>query len=102
MQANRIMIIGNNVTTVQRVSSYCLKKSPYIFPYYGVPTEQEINLFAPNILILCLPLPGDFYSQIDQPYIFWSEAVSFEGQSCVNNPTDLYQLLYDLKIEHSV
>lgn len=95
MQAHRIMIIGSNVTTVQRVSSYCLKKSPHIFPYYGVPTEEEINLFAPDILVLCLPLPENFQHQIRQPYILWSEDFSFEGVPFVNNPTALYELLHE-------
>ncbi|MBW4563873.1 MAG: hypothetical protein KME32_22570 [Mojavia pulchra JT2-VF2] len=90
------MIIGSNVTTVQRVSSYCLKKTPYIFPYYGVPTDEEMNLFAPNIIVLCLPLPENFQHQICQPYILWSEDLTLEGQSFVNSPTDLYDLLHEV------
>ncbi|MEH2435526.1 MAG: hypothetical protein V7K25_14975 [Nostoc sp.] len=73
MKRQRIMVIGSNVTTVQRVSSYCLKQNAEVFPYYSIPTLEEIALFAPHVLVLCLPIPNKFQDQLLQPYILWSE-----------------------------
>ncbi|WZF19423.1 hypothetical protein WKK05_08825 [Nostoc sp. UHCC 0302] len=67
------MVIGNNVTTVQRVSNYCLKQDAEVFPYYYIPTLEEITLFAPHVLILCLPISNKFQHEVPQPYILWSE-----------------------------
>lgn len=81
MERHRIMIIGSNVTTVQRVSSYCLKKNLEVLPYYGIPIVEDITLFAPHVLVLCLPIPENFqFYQIHQPYILWSEQKINEGQ----------------------
>ncbi|BAY13960.1 hypothetical protein NIES2098_71580 [Calothrix sp. NIES-2098] len=98
MQLHRIMIVGSNITTVQRVSSYCLKKSPHVLPYYGIPTNEEMNLFAPDILVLCLPIPESFQHQIRQPYILWSDNLTFADLRLpfVNNPKDLYELLCEV------
>jgi hypothetical protein len=73
MKRPRIMIIGEHVTTVQHVSSYCLKQSFEVFPYYGIPQLEEMALFDPHICILCLPICEEFQSQILQPCIFWSQ-----------------------------
>lgn len=73
MPCHRIPIFGRTVTTVQRVSRYCLNQGIEILPYYGIPTVEEVNLFAPNLLILCLPAPENFFLQIDRPCILWSE-----------------------------
>lgn len=73
MPGNRIMVIGQDVVTVQRVSRYCLEQGAEVFPYYGVPTFEEVTLFAPEISVLCLPLPESFLCKLDQPYILWSE-----------------------------
>lgn len=79
MERHRITVIGGNVTTVQRVSSYCLKKNLEVLPYYGIPKVDDINLFAPYALVLCLPMPDDFQCHIPMPYILWSEQVINEG-----------------------
>lgn len=89
METPRIMVIGNKVTTVQRVSSYCLKHNFQVFPYYGIPLVEEITLFAPHALVLCLPIPDDFQSQIIQPYIFWSEQPLEEKLLLASTPTEL-------------
>jgi|GEM_PF-2568212 len=70
---NRIMVIGQNVATVQRISRYCLEQGAEVFPYYGIPTIEDVTLFEPEISIVCLPLPESFLCQITQPYILWSE-----------------------------
>ena len=70
---NRVMVIGQNVATVQRVSRYYLDQGAKVFPYYGTPLEEEVTLFDPEVLVLCLPLPEDFFKQINHPYILWSE-----------------------------
>lgn len=78
---NRIMVIGQDVLTVQRVSRYCLEQGAEVFPYYGTPGIEEVILFDPELLVLCLPLPESFMYKLDQPYILWSE------QPIVNNLT---------------
>ncbi len=70
---NRVMVIGQNVATVQRVSRYYLDQGAEVFPYYGIPLDEEVTLFEPEVLVLCLPLPEGFLKQIDHPYILWSE-----------------------------
>ncbi|MCP6758408.1 MAG: hypothetical protein NHB32_06420 [Fischerella sp. CENA71] len=94
METPRIMVIGSNITTVQRVSSYCLKHNFEVFPYYGIPLVEEITLFAPHALVLCLPIPDDFLSQILQPYIFWSEQPLEEKLLSVSTSTELYVHLH--------
>ncbi|HEY9875801.1 MAG TPA: hypothetical protein V6D12_20385 [Candidatus Obscuribacterales bacterium] len=73
VQRNRIMIIGQDVPTVQRISRYCLQQGAEVFPYYGIPTLEEVTLFDPEVSVLCLPMPENFLRQLDQPYIIWSE-----------------------------
>ncbi|MBA3920961.1 MAG: hypothetical protein H0X31_04305 [Nostocaceae cyanobacterium] len=84
------MVIGSNVKSVQRVSSYCLKKNLEVFPYYGIPIIEDITLFAPHALVLCLPIAEDFQREIDQPYILWSEEIIDQGLPLVTTPTQLY------------
>ena len=93
MERSRIMVIGSNVTTVQRVSRYCLEQGAEVLPYYGIPTDEEIALFAPHVSVLCLPMPKDFQQQIGQPYIFWSEHLMNQGIPFVSNPTELHTRL---------
>lgn len=76
MQGNRIMVVGQDVVTVQRVSRYCLERGADVFPYYGIPSRDEVALFDPEISILCLPLPEQFLCQVDHPYILWSEQLA--------------------------
>ncbi len=90
MERPRIMVIGSDVTTVQSVSSYCLKKNLEVFPYYGLPTVEEMTLFAPHALVLCIPIPDDFQSQILQPCIFWSEQPIEKKLPLVSTSTELY------------
>lgn len=89
MEIPRIIVTGNNVTTVQRVSSYCLKHNFEVFPYYGIPTVEDITLFAPHAWVLCLPIPDNFHLQILQPYIFWSEQPLEDKSIFVSTPTEL-------------
>lgn len=96
MERHRIMVIGSNVTTVQRVSSYCLKKNLEVLPYYGIPLVEDITLFAPHALVLCLPIPEDFQHQIHQPYILWSEQIIDEELPSVTTLTDLYICLENI------
>jgi hypothetical protein len=96
MERHRIMVIGNNVTTVQCVSRYCLKKNLEVFPYYGIPLVEDITLFAPHALVLCLPIPENFQHQIHQPYILWSEPIIDEKLPMVTNFTDLYICLQNI------
>ena len=93
METPRIMIIGNHVTTVQRVSGYCLKHNFEVFPYYGIPIVEEINLFSPHALVLCLPIPDNFQSQIIQPHIFWTEEIIDSKLLSVSTPKELYAYL---------
>ena len=124
IDSSRIMVIGNNVATVQRVSRYCLEQGAEVLPYYGIPTDDEVILFAPDVSVLCLPIPENFRPQIGQPYILWSKqfinisnvefeplllsklkssfsrGVVDEGLPLVATPTELYtclQAAYELK-----
>ena len=72
------MIVGSQVTTVQYLSRYCLQQGRETFPYYGFPTLEEVTLFSPDLLIVCLPAPEDFLMQIDRPFILWSEPSSLD------------------------
>ena len=96
MRRNRIMVIGSSVTTVQRVSRYCLDLDAEVFPYYGSPTYEEVSLFAPHIFVLCLPVPDDFRQQISQPYILWSEQPIDVGVPFVCTRTELKTCLHEL------
>ncbi len=96
METHRIMVIGSNVTTVQRVSRYCLKHDAEVFPYYGIPTDEEVTLFAPHVLVLCLPICEDFQRQVLQPYILWSEQ-SMDGElPSVSTSIELYACLQEV------
>lgn len=92
----RIMIIGSNVTTVQRVSHYCLEQGLEVFPYYGTPTEEEVALFTPQTVVLCLPVPEDFRRQIVQPYVLWSEQPVDIGEPVVCTRIELEARLQEL------
>ncbi|MDF5713486.1 MAG: hypothetical protein PUP93_06265 [Rhizonema sp. NSF051] len=92
----RIMVIGSKVTTVQRVSRYCLTQGAEVFPYYGIPTDEEITLFAPQVFVLCIPMPKDLQYDILQPYILWSEYFVSEGLLFVTSYTDLYARLQEV------
>ena len=56
LRGNRVMVIGQNVATVQRVSRYCLDQGAEVFPYYGIPSDEEVTLFDPEVSVLCLSL----------------------------------------------
>jgi hypothetical protein len=83
------MILGKLVATVQRVSRYCLEHVVEILPYYGVPSGEEIGLFQPDVLIICLPAPEDLYLQIDKPFILWSEREANFQLPVASNPAEL-------------
>lgn len=74
----RVMVIGQDVATVQHVSRYCLEQGADVFPYYGVPNAEDVALFAPEVSVVCLPVPEDFLQQIAQPYILWSQQITQE------------------------
>ncbi len=96
MERRRIMVMGGNVTTVQRVSLYCLEQGAEVFPYYGIPTKEEVTLFAPEVWVLCLPVPEEFRHQICQPYILWSEQSINDGLPLVATRTQLHARLQEV------
>ncbi|BAY91997.1 MULTISPECIES: hypothetical protein [unclassified Tolypothrix] len=96
MERPRVMVIGSKVTTVQRVSRYCMTKDLEVFPYYGVPLNEEITLFNPHVFVLCQPLPEGFVSCIDQPYILWSEQTVDGDRTNVKSPSELSIRLQEL------
>jgi hypothetical protein len=70
----RVMVIGYNVKTVQRISRYCLELGADVFPYYGSPGAEEVALFNPQVSVLCLPLAENWLCQmVHQFCILWSE-----------------------------
>lgn len=84
----RVMVIGQDVATVQRVSRYCLEQGADVFPYYGIPNPEDVALFAPEVSVVCLPVSEDFLQQIAQPYILWSQQINQEF-SLVSIPKEL-------------
>lgn len=88
------MVIGSNVTTVQRVSGYCLEQGAEVFPYYGIPKAEEVTLFAPEIWVICLPVPEDFLHHIRQPCILWSSQPMDVGLPLVYTRTELQASLH--------
>ena len=96
MERHRIMVVGSNVTTVQLISTYCLEQGVEVFPYYGIPTKDEVALFAPQTVVLCIPVPEDFQRQIVQPYILWSEQPVDIGKPLVCTRTELEARLQEL------
>lgn len=62
-----------NVATVQRVSSYCLEWGAEVLPYYGMPQEQEIELFDPQLWVICLPVAVNLKLPINAPILIWEE-----------------------------
>jgi hypothetical protein len=89
MDRPRIMVIGTKVTTVQRVSRYCLQKGLEVFPYYGIPINEEVTLFDPHVLVLCQPISEDLVSWIRRPSIFWSEQPIEGNLRLVSSLTEL-------------
>ncbi|MBW4641966.1 MAG: hypothetical protein KME23_02925 [Goleter apudmare HA4340-LM2] len=90
------MIIGNNITTVQRVSGYCLKQHAEVFPYYGIPTIAEVTLFDPHVLVICLPMPDDFHHLLFKPCILCSEQPMEPDMYLVTTAVDLHESLYSV------
>lgn len=97
MPRHRIVVIGESVLEVQRVSRYCLTQGIEVFPYYGVPTNEEINLFSPHLAIVCSPLPEITYPQIEGSYILWSEQPIDSELPVISNMTELQKLLQNLQ-----
>jgi hypothetical protein len=87
------MILGRLVATVQRVSRYCLEQMVEVLPYYGVPSSEEICLFNPDLLIICLPAPENLYLQIDKPFILWSELEANLKLPVASNSAELARML---------
>ncbi len=58
---------------MQPVTRYYIKQVIETLPYYGIPPHEDVILFNPHLLILCLPAPSDFLLKIEQPFILWSE-----------------------------
>lgn len=85
----RVMVIGQDVATVQRVSRYCLEQGADVFPYYGIPNAEDVALFAPEVSLVCLPVPEDFLQQIAQPYILWSEQQITQEFPLISTPNEL-------------
>lgn len=90
---NRIMVIGQDVVMVQRVSRYCLEQGAEVFPYYGVPTIEDVTLFDPEVSVLCLPLPRNFLCRLNQRYILWSEQPILSDLPLVSSKRELESYL---------
>jgi hypothetical protein len=90
----RVIVLGQSVSTVQYVSRYCLAQGADVLPYYGFPTLEEVELFDPQILIFCLPVPESLLKQFSQPCILWSE--QNEGLPQVSTRKDLEATLQTL------
>lgn len=95
MQGSRIMVIGQDVAMVQRISRYCLGQGAVVFPYYGTPTLEEVTLFNPEVSVLCVPVPTDILNQINHPYILWSEQSSELAQSSALAWNNLQSCLHE-------
>jgi len=93
MPRHRIVVIGESVFEVQHVSRCCLKQDIDVFPYYGVPTNEEISLFAPHLVIVCSPILEIAYPQIEFSYILWSEQPINSELPVISNMTELQELL---------
>lgn len=91
------MVIGESVLDVQRLSRCCLAQGIEVFPYYGVPSSEEISLFSPHLAILCSPLSNSAYPQIDVTCILWSEKPVNSHLLVISNITELDKLLQNLQ-----
>ncbi|GAB1541737.1 hypothetical protein NUACC21_44090 [Scytonema sp. NUACC21] len=97
MERHRIMVIGSNVVAVQRVSSYCMKQNAEVFPYYGIPEDEEVALFSPHVLVLCLPIHENLVrGSLHLPYILWSEQPMGDALPSVTTSTKLYVRLQEI------
>lgn len=97
MPRHRIVVIGESVLEVQRISRCCLAHGIEVFPYYGVPSEEEISLFSPHLAIVCSPLLKVIYPQINGTYILWSEQPIDSELPVISNMTELQKLLQNLQ-----
>ena len=103
MERSRIMVIGSNLATVQRVSRYYLQQGAQVLPYYGIPSEEEVTLFAPHLTVLCPPVPENLPRYIDQLQILCLEEPINEGLPSLANQSLLKTLeKYLLKIESAI
>ena len=92
------MVVGEIVAVVQQVSRYCLNcliQRVDVLPFYGLPHSDEITLFDPHALVLCLPLAESFLVQIERPYVLWIEPTEPE-QTEVSTPITLVSQLQAL------
>lgn len=89
MPRHQIVVIGESVIEAQRVSRCCLAHGIEVFPYYRVPTNEKISLFAPHFAIVCSPILKINYPQIDRSYIFWSEQPINSELPVISNMTEL-------------
>lgn len=96
MPRHRIVVIGESVLEVQRVSRCCLKQGIEVFPYYGFPTNEEISLFSPHLVTVCSPMVEITYPQIDFSYTLWSEQPISSELTAISNMTELQELLQKL------
>jgi hypothetical protein len=69
----RIMIIGQNIPLVQRASFHFSKQGAEVLPYYGFPSVEEVELFNPDLIVLCSFVPQEFLKSLKRPYLIWSE-----------------------------
>jgi hypothetical protein len=73
LERKRIMVVGKDVATVQRVSRAYLAHGADVFPYYGLLNLADVELFDPHLLVLCLPLSDNFLLPTNRPYLVWSD-----------------------------
>ncbi|WP_013320579.1 hypothetical protein [Gloeothece verrucosa] len=76
-----IMIIGNDVLIVQRLSRHCLQQGAEVLPYYGLPSSEEITLFAPKALVFSSSLPEEIFENLGLSVIWWSELMTLQDLS---------------------
>lgn len=90
----RIIVVGTNVITVQQVSSYCLETRAEVLPYYGLPSEEEIYLFDPDIWVMCLPIPPNLQLPTNAHLIIWEEPPAV--LQAVSSRVELFTCLAEL------
>ncbi|WP_146087199.1 hypothetical protein [Chroococcidiopsis sp. TS-821] len=92
----RIMVVGTNITTVQEVSSYCLESQAEVLPYYGTPSKEEVDLFKPQIWVICLPIPQNLQLPTNAHLILWEEPPAV--LQAVSNRAELLTCLEQLSL----
>jgi hypothetical protein len=81
LERRRIMVVGQDVATVQRVSRVYLAHGANVFPYYGLLNLADLELFDPHLLVLCLPVSDNFLLPTNRPYLVWRDQSAIAAPS---------------------